>query len=222
MVNYMPKTFSFKQVAKIKVCNQPCPDAYFANLVEGKLLPLNNDKKTRDFIDYNIRNQCTTKNKVKLNNVIAIILESPHIYEFENNTTPKGPACGTTGRLFFDKFLNLLDASNLREFLSGEYNLVFVNSVQYQTSCGLKLSDNKNKIKRDENWEKVFIDNGGEADLKNRLDALKPVCIMNLCTKGLKNLQLEVDRSILRYYHDGIYTYGSHPSTWNFSYAYIK
>ena len=43
---------------------------------------------------------------------------------------------------------------------------------------------------RDNIWLSVFIKDGGETDLRNRLSALKPKSVINLCTKEVKNLQL--------------------------------
>lgn len=152
--------------------------------------------------------------------IIAIILESPHKYEYKNESV--GPAKGTTGRLFFNEFGNYLNKSKIASNLSqkDKYKIVFMNSIQYQTSQGKPLNCIENKCKRDELWLKMF-DSFGKDNLLERIKSLKPDVVINLCTMGFNNLQLKVDNA-LKENNAYIYTIGTHPSTWNFQYAHIE
>ena len=212
------ENFDFKKYTENKTnCISPCPDQYFANLENGSLI-----EKNREDIIYNKDKKATLVNGTILNNIIAIVLESPHTNEFDNNGLPIGPAMGVTGKRFIREkkgFIDFISSSSVKYILKGNYKLVYVNSIQYQTSLGKKLSEINNKITRDDIWISIFEEHGGKVDLKKRLNALNPVLIINLCTKGLKNLQLYVNNEIKTL---SKYTFGTHPSTWNFSYAYIK
>lgn len=194
-----------------------CPDARFAQLVNGtiSLIPSVTGSvsyRNRDIVSY-LNNNAYINRTQTLNNVIAIILESPHVDEYIGPNI--APAMGYTGRLFFKHFNALFSHSSLYGQISKNitYDLVFVNSVQYQTSCGAKpLTSYKNKLRRDNNWIYIF-QNYSSSDLQNRLRALKPVLIINLCTKGLKGLNSYVDKAIMPLYPN-IYTVGDHPSNW--------
>lgn len=217
MVNYM-KNFNFQQYVKGSTkCTLPCPDQYFGDLTGGQFVI-----RVREDIEYHENLTASGVRGTKLDNVIAIVLESPHKNEFGVNGLPKGPAMGTTGNFFSRNnrgFIDFVSNSSVSYILNGIYKLIYVNSVQYQTSLGMSLKKNSNRNNRDNIWLSVFNKDGGDIDLKKRINALKPELIINLCTKGVKNLQLYVDNTISAPYK---YTFGTHPSTWNFSYAYIK
>lgn len=217
MVNYMDN-FNFQKYAKNRTkCISPCPDQYFADLTNGQLI-----SRIREDIEYHENTTANGINGTMLNRVIAIVLESPHKEEFGNEGLPKGPAMGKTGKFFIRNkggFIDFISNSSVSCILKGNYQLVYVNSVQYQTSLGKSLKPLTVKTDRDNIWLSVFNNDGGVVDLKQRLDALKPQLVINLCTKGVKNLQLYVDNAISVPYK---YTFGTHPSTWNFCYAYIK
>lgn len=227
MVNYM-KNFNFQKYGKgITKCTSPCPDQYFADLINGQLVI-----RTRENIDYyekkgtkgtNLVREAKGAKGTELDNIIVIVLESPHKDEFDKNGLPLGPAMGKTGDFFIRRkkgFVDFISDSGNCSILKEKYQLVYVNSVQYQTSLGMSLNLNPNKNNRDNIWLSIFNKDGGDTDLKKRIEALKPQLVINLCTKGLKNLQLYVDNTISVSSYK--YTFGTHPSTWNFSYAYIK
>ena len=149
---------------------------------------------------------------------IVIVLESPHRHEYINGV-PVGPAQNTTGTLFKNKFDALISKSVVFNTIStGYHDVIMLNSVQYQCSLGHALKTNANKCLRDQIWNNCF-QNGCSQDITDRISAIKPVCVINLCTKGFINLQLILHTQISQFAN---YTYGTHPSTWNFSYAYIK
>ena len=198
----------------------PCPDQFRGEYNKGifkPAAPLN-----RLGVDYNSSPGQTTYigNIPIVNPVIAVVLESPHKDEY-NAGVPLGPARGTTGRLFDSKFQNIFSQSVLnRHYLSTTYDVILINGVQFQCSLGLPLSNSNNKLNRDANWLNIFNNHGGSADIVDRLQSLNPALIINLCTKGYSNLQMILDRR-LRFALSYPYTYGTHPSTWNFLYAKI-
>jgi hypothetical protein len=208
-----------------------CPDALAARLINGRITPITpgtgkNLILSRDEVHYQNNLTATLHSGNPLNAVIAVVLESPHKAEYIGN--PIAPAKGRTGLLFFKKFDALFQKSKLGWQISPNsiYNIVLVNSVQYQTSCGLPLSGKKNranKQRRDCNWESIFR-NGSARDLQKRLSALKPILVLNLCTGGLNrthSLQSMVDVAIKQQYQ-GRYTTGCHPSSWFSPNAYIR
>jgi len=210
--------FNFQKYAKSDTqCILPCPDQYFADLIDGQLIT-----RTREDIDYHGNKTANGINGSNLNCVIVIVLESPHKEEFGITGLPKGPAMGKTGSFFIRNtkgFVDFISNSGVSYILKGNYQLVYVNSVQYKTSLRISLNTQSARTGRDNIWLSVFNNDGGEIDLKQRLKALRPQLVINLCTKGVKNLQLYVDKAISVPYK---YTFGTHPSTWNFCYAYIK
>lgn len=194
-----------------------CPDARFARLINGKIVEIPDSRgrfstKNRDPIKY-VQAGASVIAKDKLQNVIVLILESPHIDEFAGNII--APAMGRTGEHCFRYFDKLFAKSCLASHISKskQYDLVFVNSVQYQTSCGASpLTDKVNKQRRDTNWMTIF-NNGSSEDLLKRLSALKPVLVLNLCTKSSMGLQTAVDE-IVRPKYSKNYTTGDHPFNW--------
>lgn len=221
--NYLSNAEERKAVQQLTSSNNgacetvSCPDARFARLVNGKIAEIPNshgtlDIKSRDPIRYSITGATVTA-KDKLQNVIVLILESPHIEEFSGKVI--APAMGRTGEHCFRYFDKLFAKSCLASRISKnkQYDLVFVNSVQYQTSCGASpLTDKANKQRRDVNWTTIF--NGGSSDdLLKRLAALKPVLVLNLCTKSTMNLQAAVEAKVKPKYPKN-YTIGDHPFNW--------
>ena len=221
--NYLSKTEDAFAVNKLRnSCGgncktTTCPDARFARLVNGKITEIPNsqgklDIKNRDPILYSMTG-ATVAAKEKLQNVIVLILESPHIDEFSGQIV--APAMGRTGEHCFRYFDKLFAKSSLASHISKskQYDLVFVNSVQYQTSCGASpLTDKANKQRRDDNWMAIFKKCSSN-DLLKRLAALKPVLVLNLCTKSTMNLQDTVDATVKPKYPRN-YTVGDHPFNW--------
>lgn len=173
-------------------------------------------------VDYNSSPLPTTYsgNVSIVNPVIAVVLESPHKSEYTMGL-PLGPARGTTGRLFDRKFPKLFSNSIWNShFLSATYDVILLNGVQFQCSLGQPLNNIINRQVRDNNWIDIFNNYGGNVDIVDRLNALNPVLIINLCTKGYSNLQMILDRQLKANFNCPN-TLGTHPSTWNFPYARI-
>jgi hypothetical protein len=219
MNNFIEDNFLFSSVVNCDcntAINIPCPDQVIGQLDNGKFFVTQ-----RSDIDYIIN-----RNKKCINNIltkpIVVILESPHKSEFNNSGQAIGPALGRTGVLFNNNFSTLIKSSSIFPKINNlKHDIVFMNAVQYQCSLGHYLNTYNNKKLRDTNW-KLCFHNKCAKDLDYRLEAISPYAIINLVTKGLCNLQSYVDESIkYRTFYSGIYTTGTHPSTWNFRYAKI-
>ena len=94
----------------------------------------------------------------------------------------------------------------------GVYNVICGNAVQYQTSCGLNPID---RDLRDHNWKEIYLERGGEQDLKQRIFTIKPRYTINLCTGGRNpnGLRSLVSQSLDRFklIIGKHYTEGNHP-----------
>ncbi|NLZ37257.1 MAG: hypothetical protein GX897_07255 [Clostridiales bacterium] len=186
-----------------------CPDQLVGKMVDGDFIEV-----CRQNIDYQTMSGKNYVNN-KLSSPIAIVLESPHRDEFDANGYPIGPAMGSTGTLFFKNFVKAINKSNNINLKSGTYDIVLINSIQYQCSLGENLDKNDdNQKQRDINWILCFI-HEDSCDIERRLKALSPFATINLCTKGkgsgLSNLRQLLERKIGSMIN---YTSGNHPSSW--------
>lgn len=133
---------------------------------------------------------------------------------------------GTTGRLFEKKVDSLIRNSNIyKSVCNKKYSVVFLNAIQYQCSLGGNLSNKRGKEIRDNNWNLCF-ENPAYNDIVERIEAINPYLVINLCTKGLTGMQSKLEEKlyneILLKYNKIKYAKGTHPSTWNFGYAFMK
>lgn len=214
---------------------QPCPDRLFGKICCGEYKPLKSQGRQNIYYD---------KTETIPKNAVVAILESPHTSEYDRDGKPMGAANGKTGMMFDNKFEVLFSKSQIANSINinGEFDVVLINAVQYQCSLGKqlnycakgkndarKVSRSKcieNKLQRDANWLKCINNQECCDDFLMRLKALKPKLVLNLCTIGYSNLQLVLHDIICNNknrfdYGDMEYTWGSHPSTWNFPYAQI-
>ena len=107
---------------------------------------------------------------------VLLVLESPHIQEFEGNGGP-GPAKGHTGRAIRTYLRGVL---NWKEYEG--WGLILINAVQYQCSHGTKPLDIE---LRNQNFRYIWGQDGRE----NFIDRLEGIyrdgdVIVNACTKG--------------------------------------
>ena len=190
-----------------------CPDQIFGHMKGKTYIP--RSIAERENILYK---ECPTEIS-PLRCPIVVVLESPHKSEF-SGTKPLGIAHGKTGALFNTNFGALFSRTDIFQDIKTDdiHDVVLVNAVQYQCSLGLPLNKYENKLKRDELWLSCF-ERQCASDLCDRLAALEPFSVINLCTKGVKNLQLVLHEKLCNFPN---YMYGTHPSTWNFDYAYIQ
>lgn len=191
----------------------PCPDQIFGRMIGKNYTPaLIADRQDIEYIDNHEEDAPPVS-------PIVIVLESPHTSEYQG-TKPVGIAHGRTGNFFNSKFMELMKNTDIYQNIKDDdiHDVVLVNAVQYQCSLGLPLNKYANKLQRDKIWLSCFGLRCA-ADLRDRISALEPFAVVNLCTKGVKNLQLVLHERICDFPN---YMYGTHPSTWNFDYAYIQ
>ena len=204
MTNKLQATF--REVAcgyKRDIMDVPCPDKWFdvcqMRNSEGKL-------PYRDIaeLDNGVRK-------------IIIVLESPHVDEFEDENAPC-PANGTTGRFlrsFWDKiFGNAYDG----------YAAVLVNAVQYQCSLGIQPIDGRT---RDLVFQTLLDMEFFREDLERRISAIVASgdVILNACTMGMartirKLNNKEMVGQVLNKRWRCLDVY--HPSSWMFQWKKVK
>lgn len=129
----------------------------------------------------------------KDNKRILLILESPHIAEYNDKNNPV-PANGITGSniesIFGDVIKILFYDKKITE---GIYDIYVMNAIQYQTSLG-----EDTKKHRTINFL-ILWHKGGKEDFENRLRKvlLDDTIIMNACTIGNKIENKEEGRNFL-------------------------
>ena len=135
------------------------------------------------------------------NKTIAIILESPHIDEYEQTKEkliPIGTAQGQTGKKIGKSIESLILA--LKEHLVIEeqhkYRIVLLNAVNFQTSLHFiheKPMNNNYRELRDKIWLKMWTEIPQiKMDFIKQLDSLKKdSIIINACPKSLKPLIIQ-------------------------------
>ena len=143
---------------------------------------------------------------------IVIVLESPHISEFDyNGHRAIGPASGNTGNNIYKQFCESIvyymtiekNGKKTYSVKRGDietnvYCVALVNAVQFQCSLG-DLSD---KQRRDRIFLAAFKKE--QKDFITRLARYDPTIIINACTKGVgkdnlqENVQCVIDQSTLR------------------------
>lgn len=160
----------------------PCPDEYRGivkidnKIVETKFFEINNDY-----------------NKTEKNNII-LILESPHIKEFNENYNPIRPANGKTGEniksCLKEVLTVLFNNINVQEKI---FNLYIMNAIQYQTSLGINTEYFRNAL------FVSFWNTEGKADFKERLNNVftNKDIIINACTIG-SNYKSKIYKKVLK------------------------
>ena len=139
-----------------KKYNNECPDIYAGEVDNGKVIKKWFSKENREIqIQQGNSTQCYDFSKLKPDTnkeSIVIILESPHQDEYELNSSwnQPNPALGTTGTNL-EKYIDcLIDAvSELdSKIMKEKYQIVLMNSIQYQCSLG-RINGCLNKEIRD-------------------------------------------------------------------------
>ena len=223
--------------------NQACPDELFGRLVYNgnrfdwdaclcfKNKPLNRacikvttkvTKKTRVIDTLGLADSTIP--------FIVLVLESPHISEFDQNGKAIGPAQGKTGagiNLNLPKVLtrskSIIGVNGFKE----KYNVYIVNAVNKQCSLGLKPIC---KTIRDINFAVEWFKNSKSDGLKQRLSNILATngndqnnIILNLCTKGgFLPLQDFVDNLLKQSFYNVIQAKGYHPSSSRFAGCILK
>jgi hypothetical protein len=139
---------------------------------------------------------------------VVLILESPHVAEFEDGRAV-GPANGRTGENIKK---HLLDVCPALAALRGEHALILVNAVQYQCSLGATPAEYRDLVFR-EAWA-----SGGKEDFESRLRRIvRPGDVLiNACTtgKGRPALRELVEQSVETALNRKSDHRMFHPATW--------
>ena len=210
MINFL-NGFSFANIVPNAMVTAPCPDQSCGELRNGIFVA--NIKRVD--IDY-VMNGKTKSISNSLRNPVVILLESPHKDEYDSIThMALGPCMGRSGDNFRKKFDALIKGSSIFNQLQNlTCDIVLFNTIQYQCSLGLPLAgkvNSNNKKQRDSNFIACIRNN----DFIDRLEAINPHAIINLCTKGTRNLQQIVRDIYNQSTLNVLYVEGYHPSAWN-------
>ncbi len=162
--------------------------------------------------------------------VILLILESPHVEEYfldKGRLTPRGPAQGTqlgdAGGALREYGCEILSQLNLP---TGKYALVIGNPVSYHASLswmqallglGVGPQNKLDAVVRNHVWKQFWSLDVIKDDFLKRCKNLKPVRILNCCTKILKP---HVTCVLCKHGFNNVLFQASHPAyTWNVGYG---
>lgn len=218
MINFL-NNFNFNSIVPNHLVTSPCPDQLVGYVTNRSYVSY----QARTNIDYvlNSNNKHTVTNQ--LTNPIVIILESPHIHEYDPITNMAiGPAYGNTGKYFKLYFGQILSQTPTITLPNTRCDVILLNAVQYQCSLGLPLNGTNNKVNKNhrDNIFNSILSNHQYCDLIERINAINPCVIMNLCTKSINNLQNLVEQLLINStaISPNIPRYrGYHPYNWNIS-----
>jgi len=132
------------------------------------------------------------------NKTIAIILESPHIDEYEQSKeklVPIGAAQGQTGKKIERSIEDLIEALKNYDVIEElhKYRVILINAVNFQTSLHFiheKPMNNYYRELRDKMWLKMWTEIPQiKSEFTKQFETLKKdSIIINACPKSLKPL----------------------------------
>ena len=143
---------------------------------------------------------------------IALILESPHKDEYDQQFHPIRPANGKTGLKINSALVNRSMISKLNKKIS--YEIYIINPVQFQASCYHWVGNSYCRNHTNKVFRALFNKNKGNQrnDFISRLNAYNPDIVFCCCTSNLKNIvknAIENSSAVSKpYYSD------CHPSVW--------
>lgn len=151
---------------------------------------------------------------------IVLLLESPHNSEYlikDGVLIPIGPARGDgkaeTGGAIKEYIFDVLKKVDLG---NGEYYLIIVNPIQYQTSLvsihGKSLKGEM-KVLRNIIWRNIWVNKLVRDNFVSRINSYNPIRIINACTE---ELQAYIDIELMLNNYKCITYKTKHPSiNWN-------
>lgn len=152
------------------------------NLVNDYLYEVNFLNNKVNYINNPCGSDLSTYNNSNKHETIIIVLESPHKDEFDSNGNGIEPLIK---RKSFEK--KLFDAINnsvnlkLKLQYNKTYNLILMNTIQYQCSLGVNTEYYRDYVF-------LYYFNKCEEEFKNRLlkylKTFNVISIVNLCTEG--------------------------------------
>lgn len=181
-----------------------CPDQYVGKIEQPE--HWNNFKREPIFGDeWNVQNVPMEEN------IMIMILESPHKKEFDKNGTPLGPAMGQTGINIRKHIWEIFGP------LCRNSHLILMNAIPFQCSLGEATKLHRNDVFANA-WKNETI---GKTFFMDRLDLLlqklsrKDIVIVNACTEDEKTFRREKITKAITEIVGGIKIYGTtHPSSW--------
>lgn len=154
------------------------------------------------------------------NKTIAIILESPHIDEYEKSQdklVPISAAQGQTGKKIDKSIDKLIFALNHYEVIEQQhkYRVILINAVSFQTSLHFiheKPMNNYYRELRDKMWLKMWSEiPQTKSDFTKQLVSLKRDSILiNACPKSLKPF---INQELLQFTDQFCLFESNHPSS---------
>lgn len=207
------------------IYNRECPDIYAGDVNNGvikewiskeermKKIKVKNGRHIQSY-DFSKLEPDTKRNS------IVIILESPHKneYELDQLWDKPNPAVSATGTKLGNNINDLIGAvsKSYPQINSGKYQIVLMNSIQYQCSLGVTPL---NVTVRDLVFSKIWKLNEIRESFVTRLESYNPQFIFNLCTMGevVPHLDFLVQALINDKYlrDDKVNLFvGNHPSGW--------
>ncbi len=147
-------------------------------------------------------------------NVVFMILESPHEKEFDDEFNHIAPAQGSTGIKIKDHIKDVLsDIIKLHSSVDGIYDFCLINPVRSQTSLFYlhKQPLNENRGLRNEIWKYLWKDLSRQQDLLNVLNDSRYTnkIVINACTSPIKYIL-----SDFLHEHSIDFVSVNHPSGW--------
>ena len=139
---------------------------------------------------------------------LVVILESPHIEEFNGR---QGPASGRTGKII-RKYIDDYFHNEL-----GRCKLALVNVIQYQCSAG-HLRDQKDRARKNRIVQLMFQKENVIKDFRERIGKfnIKKDVFLLACGKG--NSYVHFDQKVLKELNKigvkNVVAWGYHPSRW--------
>ena len=153
-----------------------CPDQYICNIEIIKNYYFNQNTRKNIFPKDSVT--VIEKNIPNAENILILILESPHKDEFDKNGEPLGPANGTTGRSIREHIAKIFPNFS-------DYHLILMNAIPFQCSLGVATEHFRDNVFKAA-WDDDKVGAGFFEDrLKKLLKKLqnKNVVVVNACTK---------------------------------------
>lgn len=213
-------------ITKVKnYSNKRCPDKPFGSITLRSNAWTWSKIHSKRYANFTYKAPVKNSENFSAESVIIIVLESPHIEEFDFHGLPLCPANGQSGKSIYKYFCDILNSNtpkcnnnskNLNSFLSGKNDLDvwIVNSIQRQCSLGITPMQH---IIKESNWiDEWFSSRNNFIKRINKVIKRKDFFIINLCTNGVYVPMKElVKEKVLKLPgNENRYCEGPHPSSW--------
>lgn len=189
---------------------------YYVKFNNGRAMvkeKLNNDFPCSNFFDQTIPNNVEKS--------IVLIIESPHINEYDEHFNPIAPAQGDTGTRLDKHLASLMQKVYLlytnKTLLDNKiYPIIIANAIQWQTSLAslyIKHKPLDHKLKNSI-CKLIWGLKHYPYDFIQRISKYKPIIVINSCTK-IVPLKNDISKIYTGKYSQVALYETSHPSAWN-------